>query len=154
MIYGLGLLDCGHEETWNLLEEMLIENFQNLKKIDFDNALAGFCTGSLKKGSTKLMRIFVMCTMQNYGSITNMQHEDFILAASYIAKDRDKISSDKIDLRDFWAMTLNILMDYIALPNQEQREQGSQKKSRKNTSPSLATLCLKLVSKNNATEMT
>jgi hypothetical protein len=51
-------------------------------------------------------------------------------------------------------MTLNILMDYIALPNQEQREQGSQKKSRKNTSPSLATLCLKLVSKNNATEMT
>lgn len=46
MIYGLGLLDCGTEETWALLEKLLLENFQSLKKIDFDNALAGFCTGS------------------------------------------------------------------------------------------------------------
>jgi hypothetical protein len=63
----------------------------------------------------KLMKIFVMCSMQNYGNLANRSHEDFILAASYIAKDRDKIASDKIDLREFWDMTLDIMMDYISL---------------------------------------
>jgi len=85
-----------------------------------------------------------MCTMQNYAK----QHEDFILAASYIAKERDKIVSGKIDLKDFWAMALQVMMDYIQLA-----EVGTGQKKRK-TSPSLATLCLKIVSKNNAHEMT
>lgn len=47
--------------------------------------------------------------MQNYAK----QHEDFILAASYIAKERDKIVSAKIDLKEFWTMTLQVLIDYI-----------------------------------------
>lgn len=85
-----------------------------------------------------------MCTMQNYAK----QHEDFILAASYIAKERDKIVSAKIDLKDFWAMTLQVMMEYIKLG-----EIGTGAKKRK-TSPSLATLCLKIVSKNNAQDMT
>jgi len=72
------------------LEKLLLENFQKLKKIDFDNALAGFSLGSTKKGSMKLLKIFSLCTLQNYGSLPNRNHEDFILAASYIGKDRDK----------------------------------------------------------------
>lgn len=61
------------------------------------------------------MKMFVMCSMQNYGAAANRSHEDFILAASYIAKDRDKIAQDKIDMREFWDMTLEIMMDYLSI---------------------------------------
>jgi len=51
---------------------LLIDNFQRLKKIDFDLALAGFNSGSTKKGSQKLQKIFSMTIMQNYGNPENI----------------------------------------------------------------------------------
>ena len=63
IIYCLGLLDQGSEELWQMLEELLIENFHKLKKIDFDNSLAGFRTGSQRKGSMHLLKMFTMCTI-------------------------------------------------------------------------------------------
>lgn len=91
IIYGLGHLDSGRPETWKRLEELLYDNFENLRKIDFDHTLAGFSLGSVKKGSSRLLKLFAMCAKQNYGQAgANRSHEDFILAASYIGKDRDK----------------------------------------------------------------
>ena len=109
-IYCLGILDMGSGKTWQLLEQLLIENFEKLKKIDFDHALAGFNTGSTQKGSLKLLRIFTMTVLQNYGSDLNMQHEDFILAANYIGKDRDKKLSDN----KFWLHLIKVLLDFTS----------------------------------------
>ncbi len=73
----------------------------------------------------KLQKLFVMCALQNYASEGNIQHEDFILAATYIGKDRDRQLADKT----FWVRTVEVLMSYI----------------RTDENPSLACLCLKLV---------
>jgi hypothetical protein len=109
IIYSMGILDMGKNETWILLEQLLMENFHKLKKIDFDFVLAGFNHGATKKGSMKLMKMFVACVVQNYGSEGNIKHEDFILAATSVAKDRDKQLNEK----DFWELAVKILMDYI-----------------------------------------
>jgi hypothetical protein len=91
-----------------------MENFGRLKKIDFDHCLAGFSLGSVKKGSMRLFKVFSMCAKQNYGAPgPNRSHEDFILAASYIAKDRDKNIS--IDDGEFWDLAVDVLMEYISI---------------------------------------
>ena len=67
-IYGYGHLDMGNPEKWKLLEELVLERFGELKKIDFDNTIAAFSTGSFPKGSTKLWKYFVAAISQNYSS--------------------------------------------------------------------------------------
>lgn len=46
IIYSMGILDIGKNATWNKLEELLLNNFHKLKKIDFDFVLAGFNHGA------------------------------------------------------------------------------------------------------------
>jgi len=53
--------------------------------------------------------MFVACVVQNYGSEGNIKHEDFILAATSVAKDRDKQLTDK----SFWELAVRVLMEYI-----------------------------------------
>ena len=57
------------------------------------------------------------------------QHEDFILAANYLSKDRDNALDDS----DFWHLTQSIALDYL---------------SSKKPDPSLVILSLKLISNN------
>jgi hypothetical protein len=127
IIYSMGILDIGRNETWEILESLLFENFHRFKKIDFDFALSGFNSGATKKGSTKLMKLFIACVKQNYASEGNIQHEDFILAATSIAKDRDRNLGDK----QFWELAVTVLMDFINIEKSK---------------PSLAALCLKIIS--------
>lgn len=109
IIYSLGMLETGEEETWQLMEQMLIDNFQQLQKIDFDQSLAGFSHGTMRKGSTKLWKMFSMCVKINYGQAKN--HEDFFLAASYLGKDRDRSSSS--DDPELWTLTRDLMLHYI-----------------------------------------
>ena len=64
-----------------------------------------------------------------------MQHEDYILAANYLGKDRDKKLSDN----NFWVHLIKVLLDFITQPT---------------ASPSLAVLSLKLIQQNIAGDMT
>jgi len=57
----MGMLDIGRNETWEILEELLFQNFHRFKKIDFDFVLSGFNSGATKKGSMKLMKLFIAC---------------------------------------------------------------------------------------------
>jgi ATP-dependent exoDNAse (exonuclease V) alpha subunit len=86
----------------------------------------------------RLIQYFTKCAIHNYASEGNLLHEDFILAANCLGKDRDRQLEDK----KIWETTVNVLMDYIKLTDAE--TQGSKKPP----NPSLAALCLKLISKN------
>jgi len=101
-----------------------------------------------------------MCVVQNYGSEGNIKHEDFILAATSIAKDRDKQLTDK----SFWDLAVRIMMEYISkeetvtdedLDNDYKLDDNKKKgvgrgsnlsNERRKSNPSLAALCLKLIS--------
>lgn len=159
--YSMGILDIGRNETWVKLEELLMENFHKLKKIDFDFVLAGFNHGAQKKGSMKLMKMFVACVVQNYASEGNIKHEDFILAATSVAKDRDKQLTDKT----FWELTIRVMMEYIQkdeavteddLDNDyrlDEKKKNVRDRTSHKSNPSLAALCLKLISQNIAEAM-
>ena len=105
MIYCMGMLDIGRPASWALLEDALLKHFHKLKKIDFDQSLAGFYSSSKNRVSMTLHSMFIRCTMMNYA----LSPEDFILAASYLSKDRDRRD---IDL-NFWELAIKILMGYI-----------------------------------------
>ena len=84
--------------------------------------------GSTKKGSPKLLKIFTMTVLQNYGNLNDIKHEDFILAVNYIGKDRDKQIAEN-DTK-IWLHLVKVLLDYIVKPH---------------ANPSLAALSLKLI---------
>ena len=138
-----------------------MENFHKLKKIDFDFVLAGFNHGAQKKGSMKLMKMFVACVVQNYASEGNIKHEDFILAATSVSKDRDKQLTDKT----FWELAVKVMMEYISkddaiteddLDNDyrlDDKNKSSRDRTTQKSNPSLAALCLKLISQNIAEAM-
>ncbi len=102
----------------------------------------------------KLMKMFVACVIQNYGSEGNIKHEDFILAATSVAKDRDKQLTDK----SFWELTVRVLMDYIkkdeAITDEDldndyrldDKKKSVRERTSQKSNPSLAALCLKLIS--------
>lgn len=102
----------------------------------------------------KLMKMFVACIVQNYGSEGNIKHEDFILAATSVAKDRDKQLTDK----SFWELAVRVMMEYIQkdeaitdddLDNDyrlDEKKKSVRYRSGQKSNPSLAALCLKLIS--------
>jgi hypothetical protein len=102
----------------------------------------------------KLMKMFVACVVQNYGSEGNIKHEDFILAATSVAKDRDKQLTDK----SFWELAVRVMMEYIqkddAITDEDfdndyrldDKRKSVRDRSSQKSNPSLAALCLKLIS--------
>eukprot|EP00347_Sterkiella_histriomuscorum_P020487 403337612 len=107
-IYGMGMIDCGSKETWDLLEQELLDNFDQLNKADFDMALQGFCVGSFEKGSIKLRKYFTVCIMRNFSE----DYVDFIKATNLIAKDTIRKADEAL-----WDQTLEKLDQYMTSDN-------------------------------------
>jgi hypothetical protein len=63
-----------------------LENFDKLNKADFEMVLAGFCSGSMPKGSMKLRKYFTVCVFQNLDN----SPEEFIKAVNHLGKDRER----------------------------------------------------------------
>lgn len=108
VIYSAGHLNIGTENDWNELEQELISLFDQLNEKDFNLALAGFCNGKTKTGSTTLRKYFSMVVLENFKD----NYVEFIKAAYILSKDKDRPADPLL-----WDVAEENCQKYLALPH-------------------------------------